>query len=188
MGFVARVELDVSGLDPTLVAERAGDMTDFHRNVNVLLLQRASQRLASRVKGDIRTGNLLRSLAIGGTNNINELGQNFGEVGSALEYAAKVNEGGMIYPSQTKALAVPVGDKAKRYGLWPRDVDPNRELLQLIPRKGKPPLLINPQDDGEAWVLMPAVNWGQGYHYLEFRSEDIADIQELFYEHLEMEG
>lgn len=55
----------------------------------------------------------------------------------AAAYANILEHGGTIYPKNAKALAVPVSDKAKRYSS-PRDMD----NLSLIPRKGKPALLV----------------------------------------------
>lgn len=55
----------------------------------------------------------------------------------AAAYARILNDGGTIYPKNARALAVPVSDEAKRFSS-PRDMD----NLTMIPRKGKPPLLV----------------------------------------------
>lgn len=188
MAVAVKVELEISGDDLRLVADAEADLTDFHRKVNVLMLRNASQRLASQIKGDVRTGNLLRSLAIGGPENVNELGRNFGAIGSALDYAQKVNDGGRIEAASGKRLAVPVTEFLKRNPeLWPSTVDPGRQLLQLIPREGKPPLLINPDNEDMVWVLLASVDWGEGYHYLEWKPEDLEEVEEIFYKHLGLE-
>ena len=55
----------------------------------------------------------------------------------AAAYAAIQERGGVIRPRNAKMLAVPVSDEAKRYSS-PRDM----QGLTLIPRKGRPPLLV----------------------------------------------
>lgn len=185
MSIAVKVSVEITGTDLEVIARGAGDLTPFHKKVNVLMLQRAQRRLASKtVRSEVRSGNLVRSLAIGGPKNINRLGRNFGEIGSALEYARKVNDGGRIFPKNAKALAVPVTQRTKRSRLWPRDVDPGRQRLQLIPREGKPPLLVDPDDDTLVWVLMRSVDWGPGYKYLRFDEQDKKDIAQMFFKHL----
>ena len=56
---------------------------------------------------------------------------------SAGRYARILNDGGVIVPKTAKALAVPISDEAKKYES-PRDMDG----LEMIPRKGRPPLLV----------------------------------------------
>jgi len=77
----------------------------------------------------------------------------------AADYARILNVGGTIFPKTARALAVPISDEAKRYES-PRDMDG----LDLIPRKGKPPLLIRKLTKrGDVrgfelhWVLVPSV-------------------------------
>ena len=55
----------------------------------------------------------------------------------AAAYAAIQERGGAIRPRNAKMLAVPVSDEAKQYSS-PRDM----QGLTLIPRKGRPPLLV----------------------------------------------
>ena len=57
-------------------------------------------------------------------------------IGSNLPYAAIRNFGGIIRPRTAKALAIPLVDKLKRIGLSPRDVDPQREILDFVPASG----------------------------------------------------
>ncbi len=52
-------------------------------------------------------------------------------------YAGILETGGTIYPTNAKALAVPISDEAKKFSS-PRDMPD----LDLIPRKGKPSLLV----------------------------------------------
>ena len=77
----------------------------------------------------------------------------------AAAWARIQEEGGTIYPKRAKALAVPISDEAKGYSS-PRDMPD----LQLIPRKGKPPLLVRELSKrGDVigfelhWVLVPSV-------------------------------
>ena len=187
MAVSLKISLEVVGADLERIAARERDFTPFHRNTNVLMLSRMSQRLAARITGDIRTGNLLRSLAIGGPNNIEDVGRNYGEIGSSLEYARQVDEGGPIRPVPPgRALAVPVTERTKRSKLWPRDVDPERKLLVFIPRKGKAPMLVHP-DEGEdlAWVLV-AGTFFEGHHFALFTERDEKDVYQMFWRHLRM--
>ena len=55
----------------------------------------------------------------------------------AAAYARLLEKGGTIYPKNAKALAVPISDEAKKFSS-PRDMPD----LDLIPRKGKPSLLV----------------------------------------------
>ena len=55
----------------------------------------------------------------------------------AAAYAGILEAGGTIVPRNAKALAIPISDEAKKYSS-PRDMPG----LELIPRKGKPPLLV----------------------------------------------
>ena len=72
--------------------------------------------------------------------------------------------------------------------LWPRDVDPGRKLLVFIPRKGKPPMLVHP-DEGEdlAWVLV-SETYFEGHHVARFEERDVEDIQGMFWRHVGLEG
>ena len=82
-----------------------------------------------------------------------------GEKKAALQ-AWKLEHGGDIFPKNAKLLAVPISDEAKRH-TSPRDM----EGLDLIPRKGKPPLLVrqltrrgNLRGFELHWVLVPRVH------------------------------
>jgi len=55
----------------------------------------------------------------------------------AARYARMLAVGGTITPVRARALAVPISEEAKRYSS-PRDMPD----LELIPRKGKPSLLV----------------------------------------------
>ncbi len=78
----------------------------------------------------------------------------------AAAYARIQQYGGTIRPKSARALAVPVSDEARRY-TSPRDM----QGLDLIPRKGRPSLLVRQlaarggrQAQWEIhWVLVPSV-------------------------------
>jgi hypothetical protein len=78
----------------------------------------------------------------------------------AYAYARIQQDGGTIVPKNAKALAVPVSDEARKH-TSPRDM----EGLTLIPRDGKPPLLVRQLQARGArreqwqihWVLVPSV-------------------------------
>lgn len=85
----------------------------------------------------------------------------------AAAYAGILERGGTIYPGPGKrALAIPISDEAKKH-TSPRDMPD----LVMIPRKGKPPLLVRQlQRRGDLrgfelhWVLVksvtiPAFRW-----------------------------
>ena len=85
----------------------------------------------------------------------------------AAEYAGILERGGTIVPKPAGALAVPISAEAKAIsalGLGPRDMAD----LTLIPRQGRPPLLVRKLGGGDAfelhWVLVqsvtiPAFRW-----------------------------
>jgi len=79
----------------------------------------------------------------------------------AARYAAMQEFGGRIVPRTAKALAVPISAEAKGHES-PRDM----EGLSLMPRRGKPPLLVRLIGGGRSrararvevhWVLVPSV-------------------------------
>ena len=79
----------------------------------------------------------------------------------AARHAAIHNFGGTIRPKNAKALAIPVSKEAKRYSS-PRDM----AGLQMIPRAGRPPLLVRVVTKGKKnvkevfqihWVLVKSV-------------------------------
>ena len=103
----------------------------------------AGERLTTvlRQDGAVRSGRLAASLrggatGRGGPDTIFEATRDQVEVGSNLRYAAQVHYGGTIYPKPpNKALAIPLTDKLRRAGEWPRDIDPDRLLLTFVPKK-----------------------------------------------------
>lgn len=77
----------------------------------------------------------------------------------AAAYAGIHETGGTILPKRARALAVPVSAEARMH-TSPRDM----QGLELIPRKGRPPLLVRQMARrGSAvgfelhWVLLPSV-------------------------------
>jgi hypothetical protein len=90
---------------------------------------------------NVRSGKLLSSI---GT--VFEVSDEQVTAGTNVHYANQYQFGGTIVPSEMKALAIPLLPQLKRHGLSPRDLDPERKLLQLIPGKGgKPAVLVNPE-------------------------------------------
>jgi len=98
----------------------------------------------------------------------------------AAKYAGILERGGTIVPKNARALAIPVSEEAKQYSS-PRDMPD----LTLIPRKGKPPLLVRElMRRGDVrgfelhWVLVSSVTI-ESRHWLtkgaEAATPDIAD-------------
>jgi hypothetical protein len=95
----------------------------------------------------------------------------------AARYATQLNIGGIIRPKSGKALAIPISPEAKRY-TSPRDM-PN---LTLIPRKGKPPLLVEQlskrgKQSGFTlhWVLVPFVVT-PAFHWFDLAVTDAGPV------------
>jgi phage gpG-like protein len=156
MGLNLSITVDLSG-DRT-VFERAAKALrkprDLMRRIGVLAMSRGQKRLRALFSSSeeaIRSGRLLSSLGVSpagaaGSDGIFELEDARVRVGSNVPYAAQFQFGGTIVPKEGKALAIPLLPQLKRAGLWPRALDPKRELLQLIPGKGGgPAVLINPE-------------------------------------------
>ncbi len=82
----------------------------------------------------------------------------------AHAYGRVQAKGGTIFPKNARALAIPISKEAKRHSS-PREM----EDLDLIPRPGRPPLLVRQIKGGRArlevhWVLVrsvviPATHW-----------------------------
>ncbi|HUT58051.1 MAG TPA: hypothetical protein VNA25_09410 [Phycisphaerae bacterium] len=78
----------------------------------------------------------------------------------AARYARILEQGGDIYPVRARLLAIPISDEARKH-TSPRDMG----NLTLIPRRGKPPLLVEilgARGSRRAqwrlhWVLVPHV-------------------------------
>jgi hypothetical protein len=154
MAINIQTRIDVSG--------PAGDLAEIGRKmrsprplllaVGLMGLQsgvvRLNDVLGKKSKDAVRTGRLAASLSLGGPDSVFELGEYQVEFGSNLPYAAQVQYGGTIVPQNAKALAIPLPVELKRAGLWPSDLDPNRELLKFVPYMGSKPniigLLIDP--------------------------------------------
>jgi len=84
----------------------------------------------------------------------------------AARYARILEQGGTIFPTSARNLAIPISAEARGYSS-PRDM----QGLEMIPRPGKPPLLVRQLTRRGAlkgfelhWVLVPSVtiaprNW-----------------------------
>lgn len=160
MAYSMEISVDVSG-DRELferVSKKMRSPRRLMQMIGVHAMGQATGRLAEVLSADSesRTGRLAASLAVspGGAGNpdsIFEL-EEFGVVvGSNVPYAAQVHFGGIIEPAEMKALAIPLLPVLQRQQVWPRDIDPEREILQVIPYTGGKPnvfgLLINPEKE-----------------------------------------
>ena len=141
--YSIQTSVEVVGDDLLFIraSERLRDMRGFLTKVNVQLMGSAVKRLIDGYSPEnkIRSGFLAASMRVGSTgtggsgDTIFEVGDDYGEVGSAMPYAAQHHFGGTITPVSGKALAIPLPDSLKRAGLWPRDLDPGRDKLTFIP-------------------------------------------------------
>ena len=139
--------VDVSG-DRELFegpSKRLRNPREFMRRVGEFAVSCAQQHLSEVLRDDpeaIRTGRLESSLSVFAVDEHEVI------YGSNVDYAAQVHFGGLIEPRTAKALAIPLPAALKRAGLWPRDLDPQRELLQFVPYRGSKPnvfgLLVDP--------------------------------------------
>lgn len=132
--FSVRTTIEITGDKDKF--RRAGDRMRnpqrFMQQVGTLGVASSLRRLnesVSRSDG-ISTGLLGASLTIF------EVTLDEAVIGSNRPYAAMRNFGGIIRPKTAKALAIPLDDRIKRLGLSPRDVDPQREILDFVPARG----------------------------------------------------
>lgn len=95
----------------------------------------------------------------------------------AAAYAGILERGGTITPKSGRMLAVPISDEAKQH-TSPRDMPD----LQMIPRKGKPPLLVRMLSRrGDVtgfelhWVLVPRVTI-EARHWLSKGAEAAVPV------------
>lgn len=121
----------------------------FMRRVGVLGMTSAATRLSTSLKMDrsVRSGRLMASLQVtqdgrGSEHTVFELSDLEVTVGSNLRYAKQLQDPVTIVPAEGKALAIPLPDALKRAGLWPRDLDPSRILLEFVPYHGGKPNII----------------------------------------------
>ena len=162
-------------------AGKLGDLRPLLKQIGTLMLSQAVERLPRVLKmeeGGVRTGRLAASLLVGDGNNVWELGENTVRVGSNLAYAAQVQFGGPITPVSGKFLAIPLVDQLKRDQLWPRDLDPNREILEFVPSQtGRAPVLMDPENQlgygtDPLYALVPSVTKGeQPFLYIDEETE-----------------
>jgi hypothetical protein len=173
-------------------AERLRDRRGFMREVGQYMVGTGTRRVP---KG---RGDLARSIREV------EASADHVVVGSNLPYAAIRQEGGTIVPRTVKALAIPVLDVLRKRQLWPRDLDPTREILQFVPFKGKGTVfgaLVNPDvpltgkqrkkrgalpgyPTGVLYVLARSVRQ-EGKPYLFFDEKDVEEIERLWRKWLE---
>jgi len=115
------------------------------RQVGVLGMSSAVRRLPdvlNKSNDGVRSGRLMSSIRAGvsgngGGDTVFNLSDAMVEVGTNVPYAAQRQYGGPIFPTGGhKALAIPVPIALKRSGESPRDLDPNRTILQFVPIYG----------------------------------------------------
>ena len=113
-------------------ADRMRNPKEFMKQVGTLGVSSSLRRLNSAVSENegLSTGLLGASLTIF------EVTLDEAVIGSNLPYAAMRNFGGIIRPKTAKALAIPLDNRIKRLGFSPRDVDPQREILDFVPAGG----------------------------------------------------
>jgi len=191
IGLIVTVER--SGEQRALVtaSRQLGDLRPWLEDTAEWLLRSAVERLQSRDTPGFQSGRLIRSLSEGGDGNIAEYGEHSVSVGSNLPYARKQHEGGTILPTPPrKALAIPINERLRTDGVYPRDLDPSRELLTLITDK----------DTGRAYLVakdeIPGYGTGVMYRlvssvtlpprpYLLIDDVDAREIGAMLEEHLE---
>ena len=159
------------------------DLGPLLKQIGTLLLSQAGECLTRVLKMEdagVRSGRLAASLTRGDPHSVYEQGEAWVRVGSNLPYAAQVQYGGTIYPREGRALAIPLVDRLKRDELWPRDLDPSRELLEYVPGKaGRAPVLIDPTGElgygeGPLYALVASVTQeSRPYLYIDDETETV---------------
>jgi hypothetical protein len=174
-------------------------------------VSRLTKILAEKPGEDaVRTGRLLSSIQAGadgkpGEDTIFEISDYQAVVGTNLPYAKQRQEGGPIFPKDGhKALAIPIPIALKRAKLWPRDIDPNRELLSFVPifrgnvigllvdggarliaqkgKKGKRQTGTTPYGPGPLFLLVSSVDQ-EGTPFLYWGPEDLKVIEDELLSH-----
>lgn len=161
------------------------NLKPFNRNVGEFAVERARLRAKQRLK---TTGPLVQSLTVF---EVTDRGVTYG---SNLPYAAIQHHGGTVRPTTVKLLAIPLDPKVKRGGLWPRDIDPTRELLSLVPvfggRSGNTRFLLIDEEGlfgaaGKPLFALVTHVVIPGTRYAELTQQDIRVItQDLWRTHL----
>lgn len=191
IGLIVTVQR--SGEQRALVtaSRQLGNLRPWLEDTAEWLLRSAVRRLQSRDTRGVQSGRLIQSLSEGGDGNIAKYGEHSVSVGSSLPYARKQHEGGTILPTPPrKALAIPINERLKAEGRYPRDIDPSRELMTLI----------TDEDTGRAYLVakdeIPGYGSGVMYMlvsivtlpprpYLLIDDADAAEIGAMLREHLE---
>ena len=154
------VGMRVSVTGDELMFERTegalGSPRPLLKQIGVLVLGESLERLTRVLKQEdagVRSGRLTASLLVSPLGDVNEdsvfeLDDRHVIVGTNVPYAAQVQLGGPIRPKTAKALAIPLVDQLKRDELWPRDLDPAREILEFVPSKGQAiGVLVDPENE-----------------------------------------
>jgi len=148
VAYSRSISIDLTG-DKELferVSKRFRKPRELLRLIGVHVMGQATHRLTQVLgmggENAVRTGPLPASLNVspsgqGSADTIFELSDERVEVGSNLRYAAQVHYGGRIVPKPPhKALAIPLPLRVKRNELWPSELDPDREVLDFVPKRG----------------------------------------------------
>lgn len=196
MAYGLEISVDFSG-DRELferASKRLRRPRDLMKLIGVHAMGQAVGRLSSVLSMDseTRTGRLAASLAVspdgtGNSDSVFELSEASVRVGTNVPYARQVQIGGVIKPATVKALAIPLVPRLARERLWPRHLDPDREVLQFVADTGSKPniigLLVNPEGGLEEWPAGPlyalAYRVTQDPHpFLYFDEEDGRVVNE----------
>lgn len=191
VGLIVTVQR--SGEQRALVtaSQQLGDLRPWLEDTAEWLLRSAVKRLQSRDTKGFLTGRLMKSLSTGDVDNVAEVGDSSVTVGSNVPYAAMQHRGGTILPTPPrKALAIPINERLRADGVYPRDLDPARELLTLV----------TVEDSGRAYLVADEEipGYGSGVMYMLVASvtlpprpfllideQDAEEIGEMLKEHLE---
>ncbi len=176
---------------------------DTHRDLRpvlvalgVYLMGAAQDRLVRGLamsEGGVRSGRLTASLHVGAAgqagsgDSMFELSAGSVEVGTNVPYAAQRQFGGTIRPKPPlKCLAVPLVDALKRDALWPRDLDPNHEILVRLPSRSGGGVLIDPENElgygtGPLFFLAREVHQ-EGLEFVGISEADAEEIDSIYHE------
>lgn len=157
MSYSLKTTVETSGRKPfDTVSAAFRNPEKLMTRIGLFAQEQARSRIRAQVaQGEgISSGRLMASFEVGNPESIFEVNRHSVVVGTNLRYAAQRQFGGTIYPKDGDALAIPLDDKLKRHGIWPRELDPTRDILEFRPTKGtgKPNVfgvLVNPKETVE---------------------------------------